>query len=68
MTAPASNSTRRGFIKVDEQFRTSASHIHAIGDVIGNPMLAHKAMHEGTVVAERLAGKESTFADRANRP
>jgi len=55
----------RGFIKVDNGFRTSAQRIHAIGDVIGNPMLAHKAMHEGTVLADMLAGKNEVFEPRA---
>lgn len=55
----------RGFIKVDGQFRTSSPKIHAIGDVIGNPMLAHKALHEGTVVADILAGKKVVFEPRA---
>lgn len=55
----------QGFIKVDAGFRTATPHIHAIGDVIGNPMLAHKAQHEGTVVADRLAGKDTVFEPRA---
>jgi dihydrolipoamide dehydrogenase len=55
----------RGFIKVDSAFRTTASRIYAIGDVIGNPMLAHKAMHEGAVVADNLAGKDAVFEPRA---
>ena len=54
-----------GFIKVDSQFRTTASRIYAIGDVIGNPMLAHKAQHEGMVVADILAGKDVGFEPRA---
>jgi len=55
----------RGFIKVDAGFQTSADRIYAIGDVIGNPMLAHKALHEGTVVADLLAGKKAAFDPRA---
>jgi dihydrolipoamide dehydrogenase len=55
----------RGFIKVDAHFQTSAPRIFAIGDVIGNPMLAHKAMHEGSVLADRLAGKNAVFESRA---
>ncbi|MEM7009411.1 MAG: dihydrolipoyl dehydrogenase, partial [Thermodesulfobacteriota bacterium] len=51
----------KGFIKIDEQRRTSENHIFAIGDVAGEPMLAHKATHEGRVVAEVLAGKNATF-------
>ena len=55
----------RGFIKVDAGFKTAAAKIYAIGDVIGNPMLAHKAMHEGTVLADSLAGKDVVFEPRA---
>ncbi len=46
----------RGFIPVDAQMRTNIPHIHAIGDIVGYPMLAHKAFHEGTVAAEVIAG------------
>jgi dihydrolipoamide dehydrogenase len=45
-----------GFIPVDRQLRTNVPHIHAIGDVVGGPMLAHKASHEGHVAAEVIAG------------
>lgn len=55
----------RGFIKVDNEFRTTAKNIYAIGDVIGNPMLAHKAIREGSVLADRLAGKNVVFDPRA---
>lgn len=55
----------RGFIKVDDSFQTTADRIFAIGDVIGNPMLAHKALHEGTVLADQLAGKDVVFDPRA---
>lgn len=55
----------RGFIKVDGDFKTTAQRIHAIGDVIGNPMLAHKALHEGIVVADKLAEKDAVFDPRA---
>jgi len=55
----------RGFIKVSDGFATSAPRIYAIGDVIGNPMLAHKALHEGTVLADQLAGKDNVFDPRA---
>jgi len=55
----------RGFIQVDAGFATTAPKIFAIGDVIGNPMLAHKALHEGTVLADRLAGKDAIFEPRA---
>ena len=54
----------RGFIKVDEGFKTTSPKIYAIGDVIGDPMLAHKAIHEGAVVADRMAGKDSVFDPR----
>ncbi|MDF1722770.1 MAG: dihydrolipoyl dehydrogenase [Minwuia sp.] len=49
--------TDRGFIKVDEHFQTSAPGVFAVGDVIPGPMLAHKAEHEGAVVADFLAGE-----------
>ncbi len=55
---------QRGFIRVDRQQRTSASHIFAIGDVVGQPMLAHKAVHEGKVAAEVAAGMKSGFDAR----
>jgi len=51
----------RGFIPVDRQMRTNVAHIFAIGDVVGQPMLAHKATHEGKVAAEAAAGKNSFF-------
>jgi dihydrolipoamide dehydrogenase len=54
-----------GFIPVDKQQRTNVAHIFAIGDVVGQPMLAHKATHEGKVAAEVAAGKESYFDARA---
>ena len=53
--------TERGFIDVDQQLRTSVPHIFAIGDVIGQPMLAHKAVHEGHVAAEAAAGHKAFF-------
>jgi len=56
---------KQGFIQVDAGFATTAENIFAIGDVIGNPMLAHKALHEGTVLADRLAGKDAVFEPRA---
>jgi dihydrolipoamide dehydrogenase len=55
----------RGFIVVDEQMRTDEPSIFAIGDVTGEPMLAHKASHEGRVAAEVIAGEKSAFAPRA---
>jgi dihydrolipoamide dehydrogenase len=51
----------RGFINVDKQQRTNQPHIFAIGDIVGQPMLAHKAVHEGHVAAEVAAGKPSYF-------
>lgn len=51
----------RGFIAVDNQMRTNVSHIHAIGDIVGQPMLAHKATHEAKVAAEVCAGEKSGF-------
>jgi dihydrolipoamide dehydrogenase len=51
----------RGFIAVDKQMRTNIPHIFAIGDVVGQPMLAHKASHEGKVAAEAASGQESAF-------
>lgn len=50
-----------GFINVDIQQRTNVQHIFAIGDVVGQPMLAHKATHEGKVAAEVIAGKKAAF-------
>lgn len=51
----------RGFIAVDKQQRTNVPHIFAIGDVVGNPMLAHKAVPEGRIAAEVIAGKKHYF-------
>lgn len=55
------NVDERGFISVDKQLRTNVSHIFAIGDVIGQPMLAHKAVPEGRIAAEVIAGKKHYF-------
>ncbi|WP_018952581.1 dihydrolipoyl dehydrogenase [Thioalkalivibrio sulfidiphilus] len=55
----------RGFIPVDKQQRTNVPHIFAIGDIVGQPMLAHKAAHEGKVAAEVAAGEKSYFDARA---
>jgi dihydrolipoamide dehydrogenase len=49
--------TDRGFINVDIQMRTNVPHIFAIGDIVGQPMLAHKAVHEAHVAAEVIAGE-----------
>jgi dihydrolipoamide dehydrogenase len=54
----------RGYIPVDRQMRTNVPHIFAIGDIIGQPMLAHKATHEGKVAAEVAAGRKSAFDAR----
>ncbi|MFZ5503124.1 MAG: dihydrolipoyl dehydrogenase [Pseudomonadota bacterium] len=51
----------RGFIPVDKQQRTNVPHIYAIGDIVGDPMLAHKAVHEGKVAAENIAGHKAFF-------
>ncbi|THD09066.1 dihydrolipoyl dehydrogenase [Rhodanobacter lindaniclasticus] len=56
--------TERGFINVDTQMRTNVPHIHAIGDLVGQPMLAHKATHEAHVAAEAVAGLKSHFDAR----
>ncbi len=60
--------TERGFIKIDEQFRTSAKNIFAIGDVTGPPMLAHKGFREGATLAEQLAGKQAHPVNYGNIP
>ena len=57
----------RGFIPVDEQMRTNVAHIYAIGDIVGEPMLAHKATHEAKVAAENIAGHNVAF-DAAGHP
>ena len=54
----------RGFLSVDRQMRTSQPHIFAIGDIVGQPMLAHKATHEGKVAAEVIAGEKRAFDAR----
>jgi dihydrolipoamide dehydrogenase len=54
----------RGFVPVDDRMRTNVGHVFAIGDVVGQPMLAHKATHEGKVAAEVAAGKPSAFDGR----
>ncbi|URL58980.1 dihydrolipoyl dehydrogenase [Luteibacter flocculans] len=56
--------TERGFIPVDRQMRTNVKHIFAIGDLVGQPMLAHKATHEAKVAAEAAAGEKSFFDAR----
>jgi dihydrolipoamide dehydrogenase len=58
------NVDEKGFIPVDSQMRTNVANIYAIGDVAGNPMLAHKAVHEGHVAAEAAAGMKSHFDAR----
>ncbi|MBX9347866.1 dihydrolipoyl dehydrogenase [Chromobacterium vaccinii] len=56
--------TDRGFIQVDKQQRTNVPHIYAIGDIVGQPMLAHKGVHEGHVAAENCAGQKAYFDAR----
>ncbi|MFA1750844.1 dihydrolipoyl dehydrogenase [Xanthomonas campestris] len=56
--------TERGFIPVDRQMRTNVPHIFAIGDIVGNPMLAHKATHEGKLAAEVAAGEKKEWVAR----
>ena len=55
------NIDERGFIAVDKQQKTNVPHIFAIGDIVGNPMLAHKAVYEGKIAAEVSAGHKSAF-------
>jgi dihydrolipoamide dehydrogenase len=55
----------KGFIRVDEQGRTTDERIYAIGDVAGEPMLAHKASHQGKIAVEAIAGEPSAFDNRA---
>jgi dihydrolipoamide dehydrogenase len=54
----------RGYVPVDKQLRTNVPHIHAIGDICGGPMLAHKATHEGKTAAEVIAGHQAFFDAR----
>jgi dihydrolipoamide dehydrogenase len=54
----------RGYIPVDRQMRTNVPHIFAIGDIVGEPMLAHKATHEGKLAAEIIAGRKGAFDAR----
>ncbi len=56
--------TDRGFIPVDRQMRTNVPHIFAIGDIVGNPMLAHKATHEGKLAAEVASGEKKEWVAR----
>jgi dihydrolipoamide dehydrogenase len=62
--AAAGVKVERGFIPVDRQQRTNVEHIFAIGDIVGQPMLAHKATHEGKVAAEVASGEKSAFDAR----
>ena len=55
----------RGFVAVDRQMRTNVPHIFAVGDVVGQPMLAHKATHQGKVAAEAASGRRSAFDAKA---
>jgi dihydrolipoamide dehydrogenase len=54
----------RGYVPVDKQLRTNVPHIYAIGDICGEPMLAHKATHEGKIAAEVIAGHKAFFDAR----
>ncbi len=58
------NVNERGYIPVDKQLRTNVPHIYAIGDICGEPMLAHKATHEGKTAAEVIAGHKASFDAR----
>jgi dihydrolipoamide dehydrogenase len=58
------NVNERGYIPVDRQLRTNVPHIYAIGDICGEPMLAHKATHEGKIAAEVIAGHKAFFDAR----
>ena len=58
------NVSERGFIAVDRQMRSNVAHIFAIGDLVGNPMLAHKATHEGRLAAEVAAGHKKEWVAR----
>jgi dihydrolipoamide dehydrogenase len=58
------NVNDRGYLPVDKQLRTNVPHIHAIGDICGEPMLAHKASHEGKIAAEVVAGHKAHFDAR----
>ncbi len=60
--------TERGFVKIDDQFRTSVAGVYAIGDVAGNQMLAHKGSREGHVLAELIAGQHPHPVNYANVP
>jgi dihydrolipoamide dehydrogenase len=64
LDAAGVNVDDRGFVPVDERRRTNVDHIHAIGDVIGGPMLAHKATYEAKVAAEVIAGHDVAFDAR----
>jgi dihydrolipoamide dehydrogenase len=64
-TAAGVSVDERGFIPVDKQMRTNVPGIYAIGDIVGEPMLAHKASHEGKVAAEVIAGLDVQFDARA---
>lgn len=57
--------TDRGFVKINGQLQTDDENIYAIGDVAGNPMLAHKASHEGRIAVEAIAGHKVAFEPQA---
>lgn len=60
--------TEKGFIAVNDMYQTNHSHIYAIGDVAGPPLLAHAASHEGVVAAEHISGKKPHAIDKMNIP
>ncbi len=62
LSALGLSTTDRGYIEVDEQLRTAVKNIFAIGDIVGDPMLAHKATHQGKVAAEVVAGHKAAFS------
>ena len=61
LEAAGVNVDERGFVAVDKQMRSNVPHIYAIGDIVGQPMLAHKAVHEGKIAAEVIAGHKVEF-------
>jgi len=61
LDAAGLEANEQGFLQVNERQQTSQSHIYAIGDVVGEPMLAHKATHQGKVAAEVVAGRKTAF-------
>ncbi|MCS6893014.1 MAG: dihydrolipoyl dehydrogenase [Deltaproteobacteria bacterium] len=60
--------TNRGYIAVNENYQTTLPNVYALGDCIGGPMLAHKASHEGLIVAEKIAAKQHSILDKERIP